>query len=94
MLNVRSKRSYLHSGPSFSGPRQWMPCYPQIRHEHSRISPRTFSRRHCLPKTQRLYEIEEKPLEVPGMVQSVQTNADVGFPLLVEKRPFADDYYP
>src|ERR1700680_4068408 len=53
-----------------------MACYPQIRHEYSCISPRTFSRSHCLPKIQRLYEIERKPLEVPGMVQSVQANAD------------------
>ena len=29
-----------------------------------------------MPKTQPLYEVERKPLEVPGMVQSVQTNAD------------------
>jgi hypothetical protein len=53
-----------------------MAYYPQIRHELSRISLRKLSRRHCLPRSQRLFEIERKPHEVPRLVQSVQTNAD------------------
>jgi ribosomal protein S18 acetylase RimI-like enzyme len=73
---VTSKVSQLRFHHSFSELRLRKSCYPQFRHEFSPISPRRLSRRHCLPKNQRLYEIERKPLDVPGLVQSVQTNAD------------------
>lgn len=53
-----------------------MACYPQFRHELSRFSSRKLSWRHCLPRSQRLFEIERKPHEIPGLLQSVQTNAD------------------
>lgn len=52
-------------------------CYPQICHELSRISAGRFSRRHGLSKSQRLFEIERKPHEIPHLVQTVQTNADL-----------------
>jgi ribosomal protein S18 acetylase RimI-like enzyme len=53
-----------------------MACYPQFRQELSRIPLRKLSRRDCLSRSQRLFEIERKPDEVPRLVQSVQTNAD------------------
>jgi GNAT superfamily N-acetyltransferase len=74
--SVAQSHSHLDSGWSISKPGTWMACYPQIRHELSRISLRRLSRRHCLSRLQRLFEIERKPNEVPRLVQSVQTNAD------------------
>jgi ribosomal protein S18 acetylase RimI-like enzyme len=53
-----------------------MSCYPRSCHELARIPARKLSRRHRLPRSQRVFEIERKPHEVPGLVQIVQTNAD------------------
>lgn len=64
------------SGSPFSRPRVRIACYPQFRHELSRITLRKLSRRCYLPRSQRLFEVERKPHEVPHLVQSVQTNAD------------------
>jgi hypothetical protein len=68
MLFVRSRRSPLHFGPPFSRSSAGnTTCYPQFRHELSRISLRKLSRRQCLPRSQRLFEVEKKPHEVPRL---------------------------
>jgi GNAT superfamily N-acetyltransferase len=60
----------------FSEPKTWVACYPQIHDELAQISWRELSRRYCLSRSQRLFEIERKPHEVPRLLRSVQTHAD------------------
>jgi GNAT superfamily N-acetyltransferase len=51
-------------------------CYPQLRYRDSRFLTREHLRSRGLHKRQREFEIEKKPEEVSGLVQTVQTNAD------------------